>query len=748
MGQIQGPAGPGPTSQQIVDAVDGTNRAFNRVEVGAAGTSGMLGSNAAAESIYLAPTDGAGGYRFSRKLMYENAGLGRWQAQGGLRSDGLLDTDYGVVPTVFANRAAAEGATVPNDVLVFGVLTPSGKLIHYSRSATSSGALQTDDGQWWVPAGFVTPHHWVENTGTADMAPGLQAAANFLSPSGSSADDAFDAGAPRLIDGLGEVLHVAAPTIVGNLTGGTGFTRGLKFDNMGVRLLPGFDNSDLVRVPGGSPVATAVSAGAFVFCDLKDEDADDENYRLIDLSFGNVWIDLNYVARAYGLYLENTYNTHLGRLHVFNPGRQGVCVGTSKSNDNNPRGYLTKNGALTWDRLEVAGYYEAFGGQDIREVIAGNQSLTSAGSVAVNGSDASGGEWVSPDGARWRFEATTAPTTTDLSGTTVTLTGFNDTQRTDPASATIELTQTGNQKGNRYQTDESDWRLAVVTGISVDGPVPDGLTIRSCPGTIGIDMHTADAKPQVTVMKVGLTDGGVVGSGHSSIWETVHCWSRRFTVQYNCAQMTIGDFYVDYTDLVLQCMDVQIHNCDLRAGPSRLIFDATENNETGEGIIIGQLDGGRPEEPAEVVYATRSGGGWADELRHIVMSPRNVQGLRGAYLGKNLVARDDFGGSSRSGLEVGAGEAPNGGPKGALVCDGVDFTILGSDQGGFLNYDEGLRWDAGNQRFIIGYPVDDVRLGRDAADGNGGRGVLGQSPDGTIWVFSPDNAGNWSSKPA
>lgn len=67
----------------------------------------------------------------------------------------------------FDDRAAAEAANVAAVASSIRVLTPSGAILDYRRNTrgTVGQALQTADGQWWMPAvpWMITPNHWKEN---------------------------------------------------------------------------------------------------------------------------------------------------------------------------------------------------------------------------------------------------------------------------------------------------------------------------------------------------------------------------------------------------------------------------------------------------------------------------------------------------------------------------------------------------------------------------------------------------------
>ncbi|MDD9731614.1 hypothetical protein PVW46_17055 [Mameliella sp. AT18] len=102
-------------------------------------------------------------------------------------SGNWLRGDYGgpANQNAFESRAAAELANIPATVNCIRVKTPSGGVIDYVRNTRGAvgQALQTADGQWWMPAApwMVTPNHWAENTsqGVTDMLAATQAAVDF-----------------------------------------------------------------------------------------------------------------------------------------------------------------------------------------------------------------------------------------------------------------------------------------------------------------------------------------------------------------------------------------------------------------------------------------------------------------------------------------------------------------------------------------------------------------------------------------
>ncbi|KHQ50273.1 hypothetical protein [Mameliella alba] len=102
------------------------------------------------------------------------------------RDDAVALLDAAVAKqTAFEDRAEAAAAHIASPVNCIRVKTPSGGVLDFVRNTRGAvgQALQTADGQWWMPAApwMVTPNHWAENAnqGVTDMRPASQAAVYF-----------------------------------------------------------------------------------------------------------------------------------------------------------------------------------------------------------------------------------------------------------------------------------------------------------------------------------------------------------------------------------------------------------------------------------------------------------------------------------------------------------------------------------------------------------------------------------------
>lgn len=89
-----------------------------------------------------------------------------------------------------------------------------------------------------------------------------------------------------------------------------------------------------------------------------------------------------------------------------------------------------------------------------------DQTTAGAGSITLDGTDVTGGEWITPDGFAHQISLESAG---NISGATFTVTGFEDTARHIALSEDIT--------GPNATTVESSNYFAVITAITVDGAV-------------------------------------------------------------------------------------------------------------------------------------------------------------------------------------------------------------------------------------------------------------------------------------